>query len=428
LRGRERGAARKRGHRSLIADGLDGRALARQTLPMASPRRLLKAHIFTTQINDATHRVTTLELFFDLVYVFAFTQITSWIAHEHSWRGTAQGLLVLAILWWTWVAWSWLGNVMRADRGAPLAAFITSAAAAFAIALTIRSVWEAEGGTLAPMTFAGFYLAIRVIHALVYLWGARGDSVLFKQILVTAAAWIPAAALLFVGALLAPEQRLWWWAGTLALDLGATWILAIKGPGWRVHSGGHFAERFGLIVILALGESVVAVGVAAESIALSPQLIGIAVLGVLTAVALWWPYFKDIGPTLEDAIIEAGPRRKVDIARAWYTYLHLPLVAGVILSAAGVEQAVSALEHHAHAGVAAVMLAAGAALFSATGALLMGLAQGEWRWLAASAAFFATGALWLPLLDAVPAIAVTAAALAIVGLATPRATREPTSV
>lgn len=195
--------------------------------------------------------------------------------------------MVLAILWWTWVAWSWLGNVMRADRGAPLAAFIASAAAAFAIALTIRSVWEAEGGTLAPVTFAGFYLAIRVIHALVYLWGARGDSVLFRQILITAAAWIPAASPPFVGALLPPEQRLWWWAGTLTVDLAATWILAVKGPGWRVHSGGHFAERFGLIVILALGESVVAVGVAAESIALSPELIGLAVLGVFAAVALW---------------------------------------------------------------------------------------------------------------------------------------------
>jgi len=399
---------------------------------MASPRRLLEARIFETrffetQINDADHRVTTLELFFDLVYVFAFTQITAWLAHEHSWHGTAQGLLVLAILWWTWVAWSWLGNVMRADRGVPLAAFIASAAAAFAIALTIRSVWGAAGGALAPMTFAGFYLAIRVIHAAVYLWGARGDSVLFRQILLTSAAWIPAASLLFVGALLPAEQRLWWWAGTLTLDLAATWILAVKGPGWRVHSGGHFAERFGLIVILALGESVVAVGVAAESIALSPQLIGIAVLGVCTAVALWWPYFKDIGPTLEEAILEADPKRKVDIARSWYTYLHLPLVAGVIVAAAGVEEAVFALEHHDHSGVAAVMLAGGAALFSATGALLMALARGEWRWLAASAVFFATAALWLPRFDAVPAIAITTVALAVVGLATPRARRADAS-
>jgi len=384
---------------------------------MASPRRLLEA-----SINTADHRVTTLELFFDLVYVFAFTQITAWIAHERSWHGTAQGLLVLAILWWTWVAWSWLGNVMRADVGAPLAAFIASAAAIFAIALTIRSVWHSEGGALAPMAFAAFYVAIRVIHALVYLWGARGDAVLFRQILITAAAWIPAAALLFVGAVLPPEQRLWWWAGTLALDLGATWILAVKGPGWRIHSGGHFAERFGLIVILALGESVVAVGVAAESIPLSGRLIGVALLGVLTALALWWPYFKDIGPALEEAMIEADEHRKVDIARAWYTYLHLPLVAGVILAAAGVEQAVLALEHHERAGVAAVMLAGGAALFTATGALLMRLAHGEWRWLAAAAIFFAAATSWLPALDAVPAIAITTLALAVVGVVTPRAT------
>lgn len=372
------------------------------------------------------HRVTTLELFFDLVYVFAFTQITAWIAHEHSWHGTAQGLLVLGLLWWTWVAWSWTGNVVRADKGVPLLGFITSMVAIFVIALTIRSVWEADAGQLAAVAFALAYLTLRVVHAGVYLWSARGDATLVRQITISAAAWIPAAGLLVVGAFLPPEQRLYWWAGTLAIDLAATWILAVRGAGWQVRSGGHFAERFGLIVILALGESVVAVGVAAENIELSAELILIAALGVLAALALWWPYFKDISPTLEEAIEEATPARKVDIARDSYTYMHLPLVAGVIVAAAGVEEAVVTLAEHHSAGVAATILAGGAALFSAAGAILMAMAGGQWRYLAGSALFFATAAVWMRPLDAIGAIAITTGVLTIVGILTPASrTRDP---
>jgi len=279
------------------------------------------------------HRVTTLELFFDLVYVFAFTQVTAWIAHEHSWHGTAQGLLVLGLLWWTWVMWSWTGNVVRADKGVPLLGFTASMVAIFVVALTIRSVWKAEAGELAAVAFALAYLSLRVVHAGVYLWSARGDATLMRQVAISAAAWIPAAGLLVVGAFLPPEQRLWWWAGTLTIDLAATWILAVRGDGWQVRSGGHFAERYGLIVILALGESVVAVGVAAESIELSTELILIAGLGVLAGLALRWPYFKDISPTLEEAIEEATPARQLDIARDSYTYMHLPLVVGVVTPA-----------------------------------------------------------------------------------------------
>src|SRR5690606_21737152 len=112
------------------------------------------------RINGEDHRVTPKELLFDVVYVFAFIQVTDWIAEEFTWRATAEALIVLAILWWLWVAWAWLGNAMRADKGLPLAGFVVSMVAVFGLTLAIRDLWEGEGGAFAPMAFAGLYLFI----------------------------------------------------------------------------------------------------------------------------------------------------------------------------------------------------------------------------------------------------------------------------
>lgn len=381
---------------------------------MTRRRWALGAHI-----TREDHRVTTMELLFDVVYVYAFIQVTTWIAEEFSWRSTAEGLVMLAVLWWVWVAWAWLGNVMRADRGLPLAGFIVAMVAVFGLALTIQGIWEAEGGALAPMAFAAFYALVRLVHAAVYFWGARDDERLRRQILLTTAAWIPAAGLLIVGAMLPPEQRLYWWAGTVALDIVATWLLSVRGPGWRVNSGSHFAERFDLIVILALGESVLAVGITAADLDVSADLLGIALLGVLVAIALWWPYFKDVGPALEHALEAAPPERKPDLARDAYTYLHLPLIMGIILTSAGIEGAVIALDQEEPTGTPAVVMAGGAALFAIAAAALMRVAGGTWGWLAGSAVFFVAATMWLPRLDATVAIAVTVVVLAAVGFVTP---------
>ncbi len=374
--------------------------------------------LFPVRINDADHRVTTLELFFDLVYVFAFTQVTAWISREHSALGTLQGLLVLAILWWTWAAYAWMGNVMRADVGSTLHGFVAASAAVFVIAITIRHLWTADGGTLAPVAFAVAYVVIRLVHAIAYAWGARNQPRLLRQIGVTAAAWLPAAALVWVGALFPPQARLWWWLGTLTLDLAATWILAVAFKGWQVRSPGHFAERFQLIVILALGESVVAVGVASQAIDLAPELIATAVLGVVAAVALWWLYFKNVGLAVEHAIVRAKPARQVDLARDAYTYLHLPLVAGIVVLAAGVEEAVFALENHTVAGPSAVLIAAGSAVVCAAAAALAALVRRPWAWLASAAGFFVAGVAWMPSWNPLVAIATTAAVLSAVGAVT----------
>lgn len=383
---------------------------------MSALSRLLGAHD-----TEDDHRVTTLELLFDVVYVFAFVQVTTWIAEEHTWRATGEGLLVLAVLWWVWVVWGWLGNVSRADRGLPMAGFIVALVAVFGIALTIDGIWEAEGGAIEPLAFSVLYLVVRVVHAAVYLVAARGDARLTRQIWLSTAAWIPAAVLLVAGALLPPEQRLWWWAGTVALEALATWVLSVKGPGWRVQSGSHFAERFDLIMILALGESVLSLGITIADFDLTAELLGVGLLGVLVSIALWWPYFKGVGPATEHALHEADDDHKADIARDCYTYLHLPLVAGIILVAAGLEEGVMARADEDVSGESAVFIAGGAALFALAAAVIMWLVRGRWAWFAASAAFFVVAAFWLPALDPTVAIGVVIAVLALVAWRTPAA-------
>ncbi|WP_062077489.1 low temperature requirement protein A [Demequina globuliformis] len=389
---------------------------------MRTPRWSLGAHR-----TDENHRVTTMELLFDLVYVFAFIQVTTWIAQEHTLRATAEGLVMLAILWWVWVTWAWLGNVMRADRGLPLAGFIVAMVATFGIALTIQGIWDAEGGAVAPVAFAVLYTLVRAVHTAVYLHGVRGDDQLQRQVWLSTAAWVPAAVTLIVGALQAPEQRLYWWGATVVLEVVATWLLSVRGPGWKVSSGQHFAERFDLVVILALGESVLAVGITAAKLDFSGELLGIGLLGVLVAISLWWPYFKAVGPALEDALDDAPADRKPDLARDVYSYLHLPLIMGIILVAAGIEEAVVALEEEQASGGASVFLAVGAAVFAGTCAVLMRVAGGTWQWLAGTAAFFVVAAWWLPQVDATVAIILTVAVLSTVGWITPSARHREAS-
>ncbi|MFW2512433.1 low temperature requirement protein A [Demequina sp. SO4-13] len=373
------------------------------------------------RINGEDHRVTPKELLFDVVYVFAFIQVTDWMAKDFSWRTTAEGLTVLAILWWVWIAWAWLGNVMRADKGLPLAGFVVSMVAVFGLTITIPGLWEAEAGGLAPLAFTAFYVLIRVLHAAVFFWGVRDDPRIRRQIILSTAAWIPAAGLLVAGALVEPEQRLYWWVGTVALDILATWILSVRGPGWKVHSGEHFAERFDLMVILAIGESVLAVGITAAGIELNPELMAIALLGVLIAIALWWPYFKDVGPTLENALGEADPEHRNDLARDAYTYLHLPLIMGILLVSAGNKGSVLAIESEQPSGDSALLMAGGAALVALTCAWLMRMAGGTARWLVVSAVFFVLAMLWMPLIDPTIATLVTVVVLCAVGWLTPAA-------
>ncbi|WP_221623170.1 low temperature requirement protein A [Micromonospora globispora] len=288
--------------------------------------------------------VTPLELFFDLVFVYALTQVTALMAADLTGRGLLHGLLVLALLWWCWCCYSWLGNTVRADEGVVRLALFAVMATMFVVAATIPEAFsDLPGGLSGPVVFAACYLVVRVLHLVIYWYAARGDAGLRRQVVRAALPMLGGATLLFSAALL-PEQltddpqrvgtiRTLLWVLALAIDYGG--IMAIGARGWRIYSAAHWTERHGLIIIVALGESLVAIGVGVTALPISWPIIVASVLGIVVAAALWWAYFDVVAIAAERVLQRAEGAERAALGRDSYTYLHLPMVAGIILLALG---------------------------------------------------------------------------------------------
>jgi low temperature requirement protein LtrA len=280
---------------------------------------------------------TTFELFFDLVYVFAMTQVTGYMVHAHDALGVLQGLLVLALLWWTWCAYAWLGNQARADTGVVRAAMAVAMVALFVVALTIPEAWDdAEGGLDGPLVLVGAYLLVRCVHLSVYAVAARDDPGLRRQLAISWGPTVAGAVLLVAGVLLGGQVQTLFFAGALVVDWGVIYLTSREGN-WRIHSAPHWTERHGLFIILAIGESIVAIGVGAAGHPISAPLLAAGVLGIVAALCLWWLYFDVVSRAAEHRLRDAQGQARVRMALEAYTYGHFPIVAGIIVGAVGVE-------------------------------------------------------------------------------------------
>ena len=297
-------------------------------------------------------RVTPLELFFDLIFVFALTQVTGFVADDPTWAGLVKGLLLLGVLWWSWAAYAWLTNTINPDEGAVR---LVMFAAMGATLIASRAVPDAFGDD--AFLFASAYAFVRIAHLVLYAVAARGDREFLGAVARLAVGSAIGISLLFVAAGLDGRAQVAVWALALAIDLLGAYIGG--GRGWRL-SAGHFAERHGLIVIIALGESIVAIGVGAPT--LDAGVITASLLGLAVAAALWWAYFDVVALVAERRLRETTGGAQLRMARDSYSYLHLPMVAGVILFAVGVKKTM------AHVGdpletVPAVALCGGVALY-----------------------------------------------------------------
>ena len=279
--------------------------------------------------------VTTLELFFDLVFVFAITQVTAFMAQDLGWRSVLRGLVLLALLWWAWCSYAWLGNQARADEGIVRAAVIVAMAALFLVALAIPAAWGGASGSIrAPVLLAVALAVVRLGHLAVYAVAASGDRGLRRQLLRTALPVGAAAVLLVAGAVVGGPAQTGLWALALAVDYTGVYV---AGTDWRLPAPGHFAERHGLIVIIALGESLIAIGAAGAHALTVPSLAG-ALLGLTVSLALWWAYFDVVAPVAERVLRSKQGTERVRLARDSYTYLHFPMVAGIIYLALGLKK------------------------------------------------------------------------------------------
>jgi low temperature requirement protein LtrA len=268
------------------------------------------------QPGDPARRVTPLELFFDLVFVFAFTQVTAMVAGSPDLRGAVRGLVLGALLWWIWCSYSWLGNQARADEGV-------------------------------------------VRHAM------------------------------FAGS----DSRIWWWAGGMLVNY--TGVYAAGADGWRLPSPAHFAERYSLIVLIALGESVVAIGAGVGSRVLTPSLIIATIAAIVLAITLWWLYFDVLAPAVEHHVTTApSEASRTALARDALTFMHFPVVLSILGLAVGIKKVFGTLggpvnerlSHGLHVPPA-LLLAGGPAVFLLAVWLLY-LRVHRWldRWLPVAAA------------------------------------------
>jgi low temperature requirement protein LtrA len=308
----------------------------------------------TARAEPLEQRVTPLELFFDLVFVFAITRVTGLMADDLSWTTIGQGLLVLGALWWGWAAYAWLTNhVSGADGRARLVVFVAMSA----MVLVALAVPEAFGAH--ATLFALGYLVMRMAHLALYWVSSREDPAVHAAVARLFPTAVTGPLLLVTAAFFdgVPQAALWVLA--LAIDYGGPFVRAPAGL--RV-APAHFAERFGLVIIIALGESIVAIGVGAGDEPLGVAVALAAVLAVVASGALWWAYFDVIAPLAQQALAEASGVARTVLARDSFAYLHLPMIAGIQLFALGVEQVVGHVDE-APTTEAAVGLFGGVALY-----------------------------------------------------------------
>jgi low temperature requirement protein LtrA len=271
-------------------------------------------------------RVTPLELFFDLVFVLALTQCTALMAHEPTWAGLARGLLVLGVLWWTWVGYSWLTSVVDPEEGAVRGAMFAAMAALLIVSLCVPRAFGEEA-----LVFALAYGVVRAGHIALFTIASRDDDGLRHSVNGLAVGTAVGVTLIAVSSLFDGIAQGAIWALALALDVSAPYFF-IDPSGWKL-APGHFAERHGLILIVALGESIVAIGVAAE-LGLDAGVVAAAVLGIALAAALWWIYFDVVALVAGRRLAEAEPGPvQNEMARDSYSYLHFPMLAGIVLVA-----------------------------------------------------------------------------------------------
>jgi low temperature requirement protein LtrA len=299
-------------------------------------------------------RVTALELFFDLVFVLAITQCTALMAAEPTWTGVMKGLAVLAVLWWSWVGYSWLTSTVDPEEGGVRLAMFAAMAALLIVSLCVPDAFGDEA-----LVFALAYGFVRAMQVVLLLVAGRDDPGLRHSAAGLAVSTAIGTGLLVAASFADGALQGALWALAIVLDLGGP--LVIDTSGWRM-TPAHFAERHGLIVIIALGESIVAIGVGAEA-GVDIGVAAAAVFGIAVAAAQWWLYFDVVALVAARRLEKAAPgKERNEIGRDSYSYLHFPMVAGIVLVALGFKKTLGHVEDPLKL-VPAVALLGGAALY-----------------------------------------------------------------
>jgi len=337
------------GTRGGARDAYPGEDRMRRSEPVPFPARTEEQVMAQRE-----QRVTPLELFFDLVFVYAVTQVTELMSHDPTWPGVGGGLLVLAALWWAWVGYAWLTNALEPEAGPVRAGMFGAMAAMLLVALAVPGAFGADA-----VLFGAAYLLVRLLNlGLDAIAAGRDPDLLGAVVRFAPTAALGPVLILVAGIVAGPAQGALWVVALVALFAG---VLIGRGRGWHV-SPPHFAERYGLIVLIALGESIVAIGVGAAGGPFTPAVVAAAVLGLAVIAALWWAYFDVYAVLGQGQLADTSGATRARLARDYYSYLHLPVVAGIVLFAFGLKTAIGQLGAPL-APVPAVALCGGLSLY-----------------------------------------------------------------
>jgi low temperature requirement protein LtrA len=286
----------------------------------------------------AERRTTPVELLWDLAFVYAVTQVTALMVHHLTWTGFFHGMVILALVWWAWSAFVWAANAQDEDSATMQLALLASLVLIFIAGLAVPQAFGAEA-TLFALTYSG----VRLIHLALYVDASRQGNARWESIVGFAAATLAALALLVLGSFFDAGAQAALWTVALAIDYaGPAWLTRAQLRGLQRVAVAHFAERYGLFVIICLGESIVAIGLAANERQIGPELIAAVGFGLLATIGLWRTYFGELAVDAEQRL-RRDDRDVVLAAADGYSYLHLLIVAGIVVFAVGVRVAIEDL-------------------------------------------------------------------------------------
>ncbi len=318
-----------------------------------------------------------MELLWDLVFVFAITQVTTLLSRHLDWGGFGKSMLMLALVWWAWSAFVWAANAQEDDSRSLRLALLAAGGCIFVTGLSVPQAFGSDS-----VLFAVSYSLVRFLHLGLYADASRRGNAAWSAIAGFTVTVVAGMVLLIVGAVLEGAARIALWSVAVAIDYaGPGWLTRARLRGLQQVAVAHFAERYALFVIICLGESIVAIGVGAGTShpKLTAGLVAVVSLGLLTTVGMWWTYFDRLSAAAEAAL--RRHRDPVLAASDAYSYLHLVIVAGIIVFAAGIrllERDVSAAPGEAVrltvcGGVAAYLV--GSVLFASRLALQVSAAK-----------------------------------------------------
>ncbi len=333
-------------------------------------------------------RTSPVELLWDLVFVFAVTQVTSLLSHDLSWGGFGRSMLVLALVWWAWSAFVWASNAADADSDVFRAVLLSAMMLVFIVGLALPRAYRDEASL-----FAFAYAGVRLLHLVLYVDASRRGNASWRVIASFGSTVAVSAGLLVAGSFLDDPGRIVSWTLAAVIDYAGPGALTRKRlRGLQQVAVAHFAERYGLFVIICLGESLVTTGLAAGGRHAGAGLVGAVLLSLLVTVGLWWTYFDTSALRAERQLGEHDD--PVLAASDAYSYLHLPLVAGIIVFTAGVRVTIHDFSGTLAAGPRLALCGGIALYLAAHGAFQHRMSrQAGYRQIAAAAAMLALFAL-----------------------------------